>query len=190
MLLKLSLILKLNINLIDNKLKQASCSVWKQSFFGNWPFPIPSTKENTVIAVTVIFLPVWIKWMFACRYTKTFHKIYLRLKTMKSHPLPFKVCRSCFAVYVEKIIDFSTWRKLMMRFEINGQHVLGFQRFTTCSRHTPTLDGSRRLLFWIFLKDKFYLLFEREIQSQKTQGFCVADSATLSDERRSSSKIF
>ena len=28
------------------------------------------------------------------------------------------------------------------------------------------------------------------IQSQKTQGFCVADFATLSDERRSSSKIF
>ena len=29
-----------------------------------------------------------------------------------------------------------------------------------------------------------------EIQSQKTQGFCVADFATLSDERRSRSKIF
>ena len=28
------------------------------------------------------------------------------------------------------------------------------------------------------------------IQSQKTQGFCVADFATLSDERRSGSKIF
>ena len=28
------------------------------------------------------------------------------------------------------------------------------------------------------------------IQSQKTQGFCVADFATLSDERRSRSKIF
>ena len=27
-------------------------------------------------------------------------------------------------------------------------------------------------------------------QSQKTQGFCVADFATLSDERRSCSKIF
>ena len=27
-------------------------------------------------------------------------------------------------------------------------------------------------------------------QSQKTQGFCVADFATLSDERRSRSKIF
>ena len=29
-----------------------------------------------------------------------------------------------------------------------------------------------------------------DIQSQKTQGFCVADFATLSDERRSRSKIF
>ena len=29
-----------------------------------------------------------------------------------------------------------------------------------------------------------------QIQSQKTQGFCVADFATLSDERRSRSKIF
>ena len=29
-----------------------------------------------------------------------------------------------------------------------------------------------------------------EQQSQKTQGFCVADFATLSDERRSRSKIF
>ena len=28
------------------------------------------------------------------------------------------------------------------------------------------------------------------IQSQKTQGFCVADFATLSDERRSRSKLF
>ena len=28
------------------------------------------------------------------------------------------------------------------------------------------------------------------VQSQKTQGFCVADFATLSDERRSRSKIF
>ena len=28
------------------------------------------------------------------------------------------------------------------------------------------------------------------IQSQKTQGFCVADFATLSDETRSRSKIF
>ena len=28
------------------------------------------------------------------------------------------------------------------------------------------------------------------IQSQKTQGFCVADFATLSDKRRSRSKIF
>ena len=33
--------------------------------------------------------------------------------------------------------------------------------------------------------------YENEItQSQKTQGFCVADFATLSDERRSCSKIF
>ena len=30
----------------------------------------------------------------------------------------------------------------------------------------------------------------RAYQSQKTQGFCVADFATLSDERRSRSKIF
>ena len=30
----------------------------------------------------------------------------------------------------------------------------------------------------------------RSNQSQKTQGFCVADFATLSDERRSRSKIF
>ena len=29
-----------------------------------------------------------------------------------------------------------------------------------------------------------------KVQSQKTQGFCVADFATLSDERRSRSKIF
>ena len=29
-----------------------------------------------------------------------------------------------------------------------------------------------------------------QIQSQKTQGFCVADFATLSDELRSCSKIF
>ena len=29
-----------------------------------------------------------------------------------------------------------------------------------------------------------------QVQSQKTQGFCVADFATLSDERRSCSKIF
>ena len=28
------------------------------------------------------------------------------------------------------------------------------------------------------------------MQSQKTQGFCVADFATLSDERRSRSKLF
>ena len=28
------------------------------------------------------------------------------------------------------------------------------------------------------------------LQSQKTQGFCVADFATLSDERRSRSKFF
>ena len=28
------------------------------------------------------------------------------------------------------------------------------------------------------------------VQSHKTQGFCVADFATLSDERRSGSKIF
>ena len=28
------------------------------------------------------------------------------------------------------------------------------------------------------------------IQSQKIQGFCIADFATLSDERRSHSKIF
>ena len=28
------------------------------------------------------------------------------------------------------------------------------------------------------------------MQSQKTQGFCIADFATLSDERRSRSKIF
>ena len=28
------------------------------------------------------------------------------------------------------------------------------------------------------------------LQSQKTQGFCAADFATLSDERRSRSKIF
>ena len=28
------------------------------------------------------------------------------------------------------------------------------------------------------------------VQSQKTQGFCVADFATLSDETRSRSKIF
>ena len=33
-------------------------------------------------------------------------------------------------------------------------------------------------------------LSESFIQSQKTQGFCVADFATLSDERRSRSKIF
>ena len=34
------------------------------------------------------------------------------------------------------------------------------------------------------------LKFVQGFQSQKTQGFCVADFATLSDERRSSSKIF
>ena len=34
------------------------------------------------------------------------------------------------------------------------------------------------------------LKFVQAFQSQKTQGFCVADLATLSDERRSSSKIF
>ena len=38
----------------------------------------------------------------------------------------------------------------------------------------------------IFPKDSEPMLS----QSQKTQGFCVADFATLSDERRSRSKIF
>ena len=32
--------------------------------------------------------------------------------------------------------------------------------------------------------------WEAYLQSQKTQGFCVADFATLSDERKSRSKIF
>ena len=31
---------------------------------------------------------------------------------------------------------------------------------------------------------------QNQYQAQKTQGFCVADFATLSDERRSRSKIF
>ena len=42
------------------------------------------------------------------------------------------------------------------------------------------------LIFWFFF-GKFQA---RWTQSQKTQGFCVADFATLSDERRSRSKIF
>ena len=33
-------------------------------------------------------------------------------------------------------------------------------------------------------------IVEAVVQSQKTQGFCVAHFATLSDERRSRSKIF
>ena len=53
------------------------------------------------------------------------------------------------------------------------------------------------LLQAIFLKssDHIFLafyenLFRKPSQSQKTKGFCVADFATLSDERRSRSKIF
>ena len=34
------------------------------------------------------------------------------------------------------------------------------------------------------------MLFGKVVQSQKTQGFCIADFATLSDETRSRSKIF
>ena len=51
------------------------------------------------------------------------------------------------------------------------------------------------LLAWHHSKQKTWSLCGgdydgRTNQSQKTQGFCVADFATLSDERRSRSKIF
>ena len=44
----------------------------------------------------------------------------------------------------------------------------------------------------IFTKhfNHFHFHQMQKYQSQKTQGFCVADFATLSDERRSRSKIF
>ena len=42
---------------------------------------------------------------------------------------------------------------------------------------------------YVYIRATVSKLFD-VIQSQKTQGFCVADFATLSDERRSRSKIF
>ena len=46
-----------------------------------------------------------------------------------------------------------------------------------------SLNGQLRLCMYIFI-----VLIE--YQSQKTQGFCVADFAMLSDETKSRSKIF
>ena len=57
-------------------------------------------------------------------------------------------------------------------------------------------DSKSRHFFW-HLAARFFQLFNANYrwyyetnQSQKTQGFCVADFAMLSDERMSRSKIF
>ena len=58
--------------------------------------------------------------------------------------------------------------------------------------HTTILLAAtlKPLKLWLpnFVTSCFYLF--ATIQSHKTQGFCVADFATLSDETRSRSKIF